>query len=133
MKKLGIVGVLVVIALTGCSATEPEPTPTPTETASANAGACEDFADLTMTVPTVVNGGADGAWENLQADFDAVALTAEDTVKERMLDLSEDWPDYADIKLWNDFDEINSKIAAVERACNAEGSTAAFAQFTTAD
>ena len=132
MKKLGLSAVAVLaFALTGCAVAAPEPTPAPTETNNPNASACEDFAALTMTVPDVVNSDESNAWDDLRLSFDRVALSGEGTVKERMLALSEDWPDYADIALWNDVDTINEKISAVERACNSEGIDEDFAQFTT--
>jgi len=86
-----------------------------------------------MTIPSVINDGENGAWEKLQKDFDSVALTADGTTKDRMLALSEHWPDYANIKIWHDLDDINTKLSAVERACKADGSTATFATLKAAD
>lgn len=133
MKKLGIIAVVGMFALSGCATSVPSATPTPTETESPNIAACNDFANLTMTIPAVVNGDEEGAWETLQSDFDTVALTAEGTTQARMLALSEDWPDYAKIKLWNELDDINAKLNAVKRACEADGSTATFATLTTSE
>ena len=131
MRKLGVVGVFAVLLLAGCSGGTVEPAATPTETVNPNTAACVDFAALTRTVPDVVNSDETGAWEDLRLSFDRVALTGEGTVKDRMLALSEDWPDYASVALWNDVDTINAQISAVERACNADGVEADFAQFTT--
>lgn len=126
MKKLGIVAITAfAFALTGCGApaTEPTPTPTQTETVSPNADACEDFAALTLTVPDEVNDSTDNAndmWEGVRVSFDEVALTAEGTVRDRMLDLVNDWPKLTDIVIYNNFDDYNAKLQAVERACAAE-------------
>lgn len=121
--------VLAVLVLSGCSTSTPTSTPTPTKTTPANASSCESFAALTMTIVNTINNSTEPAntmWEGLRVKFDAVALTASGTVKDRMLDLSEHWPDMDDVVLFHKFDDMNGKITAVQRACTADGVTATF-------
>jgi hypothetical protein len=129
MKKPLAFALPLLLLLAGCSSTTAAPpSATPTPTQSANASACRDFAALTMTIVNKINSSepANKMWEGLRTDFDKVALTATGTVKDRMLDLSEHWPDLSDIVLLHKFDDMNSKIQAVQRACTADGVTATF-------
>jgi hypothetical protein len=136
-KRVLIVGVVALLALAGCSST-PEveaetAAPSPTVTVSANKAACEGFADIVLTIPSRL-GNEDTAFDNyaaLQTDFDEVALTADGIVQERMLDLVENWPEPADVLVFNEVDVLNTSFDAVERACAADGVDREIGELTT--
>ncbi|MGN8024739.1 hypothetical protein [Microbacterium sp. 22242] len=134
MKKLVVPALLAVLALSGCASptAEPKSSPTPSWTPDPNSAACVNFAALTMSIPSKVNnstGPAKDMWEAVRVSFDEVALTAQGTVKDRMLAMVDHWPDLLPI-MTGQYDDINGKITAVQRACQAEGVTATFGTLT---
>lgn len=114
---------VALLVLTGCTPA-PESTPTPTAEAAPNKLACESFAALSLTLPSEIEKAtksADDVWESLRVKFDTVGLSASGVVQERMLALSSDWPDFLDIAVWHEFDDLNGQLKAVQRACIADG------------
>lgn len=138
MKRLTAVLTLSpLLLLAGCSAAggaaeTPTATPKPTASVSANVDACKDFAALVLTVPGELNSdtNANDMWEGVRVKFDTVALTAEGVVQDRMLALVDDWPDLFDITIMGDYEDINGKFEAVDRACEADGVTVDIGTFT---
>ena len=111
---------LAALALTGCGNASPEPTPT--KTVDPNAAACADVAALSRTVPDVINDGTGkDPWGDLQVKFDDIGLRATGDVKTRIERLVSEWPDYVDVKLWNEVDDLNSLFDGIDRACAAGG------------
>lgn len=122
MKKKMFVLVVCAVALTGCTGT-PAAEPTPTPTQNPNHAACADLlTTFSERISTIQEADpiAD-AWEELRVNVDEIALTANGDVKERMLALANGWPSVADVFLFNELDDINGKLAAIERACAADG------------
>lgn len=120
-KLLALVGAGLLV--TGCaSAVEAEPTPTPTT--DPNIAACADFAEtFSAGIRETPEYLAD--WEETRDAVDTISLSADGDVKERLQALVADWPDMLEVFVWNELDETNEKLAAIERACTAAGRTIA--------
>lgn len=125
--------VLCAVALAGCSASSgTSASPTPTATVEPNAAACADVASLSQTVPNVINDGTGkDPWGDLRIEFDDISLRATGDVKTRIERLVSEWPEYVDVKLWNEVDDLNALFDGIDRACAADGHDVEIAQFTT--
>lgn len=121
------------LALAGCSTTsETIASPKPTATVEPNATACADVASLSQTVPDVINDGTGkDPWGDLRIEFDDISLRATGDVKTRIERLVSEWPEYVDVKLWNEVDDLNALFDGIDRACAADGHDVEIAQFTT--
>lgn len=131
---------LLVLAISGCAASEPEAAAPPATSAEPaevdpNIGACNDFLDtFNKLAKANEDRNADDisidAWreivDNAGTDYDAVALVAEGDVKTRIEDLVE-WIDSSpngirvsslDEDLWADY---KSNLDRIGQACTVAG------------
>lgn len=133
MRSLGIAAVTVALLLTGCASAAPSATPEAKPAEEPNAGACEAFADATSGLADAFNESEDvrDAWEQIRADMDAAALSAEGDVKERIAELVADWPSVGDIGVYADAREaMNEKLDDIARACDADGQQISYSTFS---
>lgn len=126
MTRLGttaaLLAALIMITTACSSASTTEPTPTPTE--DVNAAACQKFEEVSLTLSDVIaNDQIKEPWEELRNEFDSVGLEAEGDVKERIGTLVEEWPEFARILVYGEFDSYNEPVEAVARACAAAGTS----------
>lgn len=117
---------LAVLVLTGCSqAQAPESDPTPEPTTSPNQEACEEFSASSARIMDPfeqTDANALELWEDVRAEFDGIALSAEGDVKERMLALVGEWPEISNVLIYDSGRKsINSHFEGIARACSAEG------------
>lgn len=124
MKTWGKAASVAVAALllAGCaSQAEPAETSTPEPTIDANAAACDAFATASAKVGEAVTGG-NGKGIDIPATYDAVALTADGDVKDRILGLIDNLPDPPHMIVWGDNVAVyTADVESVERACGADG------------
>lgn len=120
MKRL-VVAALAVLALTGCSSSTADPEPTTEQ--SKNQAACDSFAELTTHLSEPFQADqVKEPWEELRDKFDLTALSAEGDVKSRMESLVSEWPNVADIVIYDTGrTKVNDHIKSIARACEAEG------------
>jgi hypothetical protein len=129
--KFPIIGLALILALSGCSSSTPKATPT--ATASPNAVACEGAVDLH-------NDWTTGEWtdrrtpaerlafrETYRSEMDKWALDAEGDVKDRLEQLVDDMPtNIGDILLSTGAKDRDAYLGTLDRlsnACAADGVT----------
>lgn len=64
---------------------------------------------------------ANEGWAKVRDEMDAARLSAEGDVKERIGALVDEWPPAADLIVYGKYDEFNTQLKDIERACNADG------------
>ncbi|GAB3125960.1 putative periplasmic lipoprotein [Glaciibacter psychrotolerans] len=126
MNKI-LPAIAAVFLLAGCSsAVEPVATPTPTAEVVANQDACATFGEVTVDLAEViVNPPADKtlieATDGMVQRFDAAYLVSEGDVKARIGKTMDELPSSGLHMLYLDGEDYLANIAAVGRACEAEG------------
>jgi hypothetical protein len=117
--RLIAVAALAALTLTGCATGTTETTE---DAPAANESACVEFSNLTHDVATEIETQDVLNFDDLPAQLDEIALTAEGDVKERVLDAADGLPDTPHMIVWGDNAEAyTASLEAVQRACAADG------------
>lgn len=130
-RALGAGALVLALATfsTGCTTAPEEPAAvsTPEEAAAVepdpNQEACDEFEQAFLdAIQTLTDKDAMVKdWDDTADDFDVIALRAEGDVKDRMMNVVDNWPDYADIVLFGEFEVVDDIMQPVSRACDAAG------------
>lgn len=128
MKRF-VLPLFAVLVLAGCASTPAAaPSPTPTPSANPNAAACDDFAAVTEDLAARIVEGSDSTtadefratMDGMPARFDSAALSGSGEVSTRIATLIDNLPDPVHM-LYLDSDTYFDDVAAVSRACEADG------------
>lgn len=71
------------------------------------------------------------AWGDVRAEVDSAALKASGNVKDRLEDLVDQWPNGAELWVYQDFDAINTMLEDIGRACEADNAEVDVSTFVT--